>query len=87
MDYVGIDYCVDLACSSCNKTTRIRYSRLIGLVADRQSVQCAACGRATNHDWTTALKSEAPVPRTLRHGATEGAGSLRVAFAAECLQS
>ena len=57
MDYVGIDYCVDLACSSCNKTTRIRYSRLIGLVADGQSVQCAVCGRATNHDWTTASKA------------------------------
>jgi len=58
MDYVGIDYCVDLACSSCAGTTRVRYSRLLALLEAGRTVACGACGRATNHDWTTVTKAQ-----------------------------
>jgi transcription elongation factor Elf1 len=53
MDYVGVDYCVDLDCSSCSHATRISYSRLLKLVAAGTQVRCGFCGRATNHGWGT----------------------------------
>jgi len=53
MDYVGVDYCVDLGCASCNHATRISYRRLLTLVAAGTRVRCGFCGRATNHDWGT----------------------------------
>lgn len=58
MDYVGIDYYVDLACSRCAGTTRVRYSRLLALLDVGGAVTCAACGRATNHDWTSITKAQ-----------------------------
>ena len=51
MDYVGVDYCVDLGCSSCSQPTRMLYSRLLTLVAAGSNVRCDFCGRATHHDW------------------------------------
>jgi len=53
MDYVGVDYCVDLRCSACSHATRIAYSRLLTLVAAGTPVHCGFCGRATNHGWGT----------------------------------
>jgi hypothetical protein len=58
MDYVGMDYCVDLACGRCAGTTRVRYSALLALLAVGNPVACAACGRATNHNWTTVSKAQ-----------------------------
>ncbi len=58
MDYVGIDYSVDLECTACGGTTRVRYSRLLALLDVRGAVACAACGRAMNHDWTTVAKAQ-----------------------------
>jgi hypothetical protein len=58
MDYVGTDYFVDLACSECARTSRIRYSRLLTLLALGDVVSCAACGRATNHGWSTVFKAQ-----------------------------
>ena len=58
MDYVGIDYSVDLECTECGGTTRVRYSRLLALLDAKGAVACAACGRAMNHDWTTAAKAQ-----------------------------
>jgi hypothetical protein len=58
MDYVGIDYSVDLACSECTGITRVRYSRLLALLDVGGAVACAKCGRATNHDWTTVTKAQ-----------------------------
>ena len=58
MDYVGIDYSVDLACSECAGITRVRYSRLLALLDVGGAVACATCGRATNHDWTTVSKAQ-----------------------------
>ena len=58
MDYVGIDYYVDLACSRCAGTTRVRYSRLLALLDAGDSAACAACGRAMNHDWTSVSKAQ-----------------------------
>jgi hypothetical protein len=58
MRYVGIDYCVDLSCSECAGTTRVRYSRLLALLDVGGAVACAACGRATNHDWTSVSKAQ-----------------------------
>mgnify|MGYP003579250443 CR=1 len=58
MDYVGIDYYVDLACSRCAGTTRVRYSRLVALLDAGGAVTCAACGRATNHDWTSVSRAQ-----------------------------
>ena len=58
MDYIGIDYCVDLACSRCAGITRVRYSRLLALLDVGDAVACAACGRATNHNWTTVSKAQ-----------------------------
>jgi hypothetical protein len=51
MDYVGVDYCVDLGCSSCRHPTRMLYSRLLNLVAAGSGIRCEFCGRATHHDW------------------------------------
>jgi transcription elongation factor Elf1 len=58
MDYVGMDYSVDLECSRCAATTRVRYSRLLALLSVGGTVACAACGRATNHNWTTVSKAQ-----------------------------
>jgi hypothetical protein len=58
MDYIGTDYFVDLACSECARTSRIRYSRLLTLLTLGDAVSCAACGRATNHDWSTVHKAQ-----------------------------
>jgi len=58
MDYVGIDYSVDLACSECAGITRVRYSRLLSVLDVGGAVACAKCGRATNHDWTTVTKAQ-----------------------------
>src|ERR671912_165712 len=58
MHYVGMDYTVDLACSHCAGATRVRYSTLLTLFSVRCAVTCAACGRATNHDWTTIAKAQ-----------------------------
>ena len=58
MDYVGIDYSVDLACSECAGITRVRYSRLLSVLDVGDAVACAKCGRATNHDWTTVTKAQ-----------------------------
>ena len=58
MDYVGIDYSVDLACSTCAGITRIRYSRLLALLDVGGAVACATCGRVTNHDWTTVSRAQ-----------------------------
>jgi hypothetical protein len=58
MDYVGIDYSVDLACSTCAGITRVRYSRLLALLNVGGAVACATCGRTTNHDWTTVSKAQ-----------------------------
>jgi hypothetical protein len=58
MDYVGMDYCVDLACSRCAGTTRVRYSKLLALLTVGNTVACAACGRATNHNWTTISEAQ-----------------------------
>jgi hypothetical protein len=58
MNYVGIDYSVDLACSTCAGITRVRYSRLLALLDAGGAVACATCGRAMNHDWTTASKAQ-----------------------------
>ena len=58
MDYVGIDYSVDLACSTCAGITRVRYSRLLALLNVGGAVACTTCGRATNHDWTTVSKAQ-----------------------------
>jgi hypothetical protein len=52
--YVGMDYCVDLECETCRQSTRIRYSRLLGLVTKGVRIACADCGRMTGHDWTSA---------------------------------
>ena len=57
MHYIGIDYSVDLACSSCKSTTRVRYSTLLKLVTNGKPVACEGCGRATNHDGTSASKA------------------------------
>jgi hypothetical protein len=53
MDYVGVDFRVDLGCSSCNHTTRIPYSRLLTLVAAGTALRCTTCGRVTGHGWTS----------------------------------
>jgi len=58
MDYVGIDYSVDLGCTGCGGTTRVRYSRLLALLDVKGGVACAACSRAMNHDWTTVAKAQ-----------------------------
>jgi hypothetical protein len=58
MDYVGIDYSVDLGCTECGGTTRVRYSRLLALLDVKGAVACAACGRAMAHDWTTVAKAQ-----------------------------
>jgi hypothetical protein len=58
MDYVGIDYYVDLACSKCAGTTRVRYSGLLTLLDVGGAITCAACGRATSHDWTSVTKAQ-----------------------------
>ena len=58
MDYVGIDYSVDLACSECAGITRVRYSRLLALLDVGGAVACTTCGRATNHDWTSVSKAQ-----------------------------
>jgi hypothetical protein len=58
MDYVGIDYSVDLACSTCAGITRVRYSRLLALLDVGGAVACTTCGRATNHDWTSVSKAQ-----------------------------
>jgi hypothetical protein len=58
MDYIGIDYFVDLACSECARTSRIRYSRLLTLLTRSEPVACAACGRATNHGWSTVFRAQ-----------------------------
>jgi hypothetical protein len=58
MDYIGMDYCVDLACSGCAGTTRVRYSSLLTLLDVGGAVACAACGRTTNHNWATASKAQ-----------------------------
>ena len=58
MDYVGIDYCVDLKCSECTGITRVRYSRLLALVEVGSAVACTACGRVTNHDWTSVSRAQ-----------------------------
>jgi len=58
MDYVGIDYSVDLGCTGCEGTTRVRYSRLLALLDVKGGVACAACSRAMNHDWTTVAKAQ-----------------------------
>jgi hypothetical protein len=57
MRYVGIDYCVDLECEACRKSTRIRYSRLLSLVTQDARIPCAACGRVTSHDRTSASRA------------------------------
>jgi hypothetical protein len=57
MRYVGMDYCVDLECGACRKATRIRYSRLLSLVTQGTRIACAACGRVTGHDWTSASRA------------------------------
>ena len=57
MHYVGMDYCVDLECEACRKSTRIRYSRLLSLVTQGARITCAACGRVTSHDGTSASKA------------------------------
>ena len=58
MDYIGTDYFVDLACSDCARTSRVRYSRLLTLLTNGDVVSCAACGRATNHGWSTLYKAQ-----------------------------
>ena len=58
MDYVGMDYYVDLACSRCAGTTRIRYSGLLALLDLGGAVTCSACGRATSHDWTSVSQAQ-----------------------------
>ena len=58
MDYVGMDYCVDLVCSRCAGTTRVRYSRLLALLDLGSAVACTGCGRAMKHDWTTVSKAQ-----------------------------
>ena len=58
MDYVGMDYYVDLACSRCAGTTRVRYSRLLAVLDTGGAVTCAACGRATSHDWTSVSQAQ-----------------------------
>jgi hypothetical protein len=57
MRYVGTDYCVDLECEACRKATRIRYSRLLSLVTQGARIACAACGRVTGHDLSSASKA------------------------------
>ena len=57
MHYVGTDYCVDLECEGCRKATRIRYSRLLSLVTQGARITCAACGRVTGHDWSSASRA------------------------------
>ena len=57
MRYVGMDYCVDLECGACRKATRIRYSRLLSLVTQGARIACAACGRVTSHDSTSASRA------------------------------
>ena len=57
MHYVGTDYCVDLECEACRKATRIRYSRLLSLVTQGARIACAACGRVTSHDWSSASRA------------------------------
>jgi len=52
-----MDYCVDLQCQACRKSTRIRYSRLLSLVTQGGRVTCAACGRVTSHDSTSASRA------------------------------
>lgn len=66
MHYVGMDYCVDLECQACRKATRIRYSRLLCLVTQGARVVCAACGRVTGHDWTSASRARQLFQRHLR---------------------
>lgn len=58
MDYVGIDYYVDLACSRCAETTRVRYSRLLALLDVGGAITCGTCGRTTDHDWTSVSKAQ-----------------------------
>jgi hypothetical protein len=57
MEYIGVDYSVDLACSECHRTTRVRYSRLLNLTLAETGICCDACGRVTNHDWSSAAKA------------------------------
>jgi hypothetical protein len=58
MDYIGTDYFVDLACSECARTSRVRYSQLLTSLTSGEIVSCAACGRATNHGWSTVFKAQ-----------------------------
>jgi hypothetical protein len=53
-----MDYCVDLACSRCAGTTRVRYSRLLALLDVGAGVACAACGRTMKHNWATVSKAQ-----------------------------
>ena len=67
MDYVGLDYCVDLGCSSCSHTTRMFYSRLLTLVAAGGGVRCDFCGRATNHGWGSLSQARRLVSEYFNH--------------------
>jgi hypothetical protein len=58
LDYIGTDYFVDLACSECARASRVRYSRLLTLLTNGDVVRCSACGRATNHGWSTLYKAQ-----------------------------
>lgn len=53
-----MDYSVDLACSRCAGTTRVRYSTLLALLDVGSAVACATCGRTTNHNWSTVSKAQ-----------------------------
>jgi hypothetical protein len=53
-----MDYCVDLACSRCAGTTRVRYSRLLALLDVGEGVACASCGRTMNHNWATVSRAQ-----------------------------
>jgi hypothetical protein len=66
MDYVGMDYCVDLECQACRKSTRLRYSLLLRLVTQGGRVTCAACGRVTSHDASSASRARALFERHFR---------------------
>jgi hypothetical protein len=83
MRYVGTDYCVDLECEGCRKATRIRYSRLLSLVTEGARIACAACGRVTGHDWSSASKARLLFQQH-RDSAAAGSASARTRVPRYC---